>query len=96
MVAELPGWREITPAGVAFKSSLEYKTGEWGVLKPVIDQSKCRRCYLCVVYCPEGAPKVVEDGSVEVDLDYCKGCGICAEECPADAIEMKEVEEVGG
>ncbi len=65
-------------------------TGIWRSFKPVIDQSKCRHCLLCWLYCPEGAIKRVGEDlmSVEVDYDYCKGCGVCANECPAKAIEM--------
>ncbi|HDD56776.1 MAG TPA: ferredoxin, partial [Nitrososphaeria archaeon] len=36
-------------------TSPEYKTGTWRVKKPVIDQSKCIRCLLCWVYCPDMA-----------------------------------------
>ncbi len=84
---KLPGWKEIPIAGVPFKSSLEYKTGDWRTFKPVRDESKCTKCLLCWVYCPEGAIKW--DGeNLTIDYDYCKGCGICAQECPAKAIEM--------
>ena len=64
------------------------RTGSWRIEKPVIDQSRCIRCLLCWVYCPEPAVVRGEDDRVEVDYDYCKGCGICANECPVKAITM--------
>ena len=88
------GWRDlaigctIPEAG----NSILYKTGDWRALRPVLDQSKCVKCLLCWVYCPEPAIKRHEDNTVEIDYDYCKGCGICAVECPTKAITM--VEEV--
>ncbi len=75
----------IVPAAV--KLSTEVKTGSWRVIRPVINQSKCVKCLICWVYCPE--PSIRWDGSsVSIDYDYCKGCGICYRECPAKAIEM--------
>jgi pyruvate ferredoxin oxidoreductase delta subunit len=68
-------------------SSRNYKTGGWRTLKPVVDKTKCIKCYICYDFCPDGAIKKVEDG-IEFDYDYCKGCGICANECPKKAIEM--------
>jgi pyruvate ferredoxin oxidoreductase delta subunit len=82
------GWRELPKGAVSYKSSREYKTGDWGVEAPEIDREKCTKCTLCHIYCPEGAIKMREDGYTEVDLDYCKGCGICAKECPVKCIVM--------
>jgi len=79
---------ELDLGAIPFKSSKEYKTGDWGVAHPKIDHSKCTKCTLCHFFCPEGAIKVREDGYTEVDYNYCKGCGICASECPVKCIEM--------
>ena len=91
----LPGWKQI-PIGAAITkagNSVERRTGDWRVFRPVINQDKCIRCYLCWVYCPEPAIRISEKTyAVEIDYEHCKGCGICAEECPAKAIEL--VEEV--
>ncbi|MEM1508464.1 MAG: 4Fe-4S dicluster-binding protein [Thermofilaceae archaeon] len=64
------------------------KTGLWRTERPVIDRSKCLKCLVCWLYCPEAA--IIRDGddSVEVDYEYCKGCGICANECPVKCITM--------
>ncbi len=69
-------------------SSRRNKTGSWRTLRPVVDAKKCKRCWLCVIYCPDSAMRKGER-SAEPDYDYCKGCGICAAECPANAIAME-------
>ena len=63
----------------------------WRVFRPVVEADKCKRCWLCVMYCPEGAVAKGEKSPV-IDLRFCKGCGICANECPAKAIEMVKEE----
>ncbi len=81
------GWRDLPLSALPYKLSLEYKTGGWRAFRPVIDQSKCVKCLMCWLYCPEMA--VLWDGEkVSINLDYCKGCGICANECPVKAITM--------
>ena len=64
----------------------EVFTGSWRVFKPVRDKSKCVRCGLCVVFCPEAA--IVMKRYPETNYHICKGCGICAHECPTKAIAM--------
>ena len=93
--AELRSWREVPIAGVPWLYSTEYKTGDWRSRRPIIDDSKCVKCLMCYIYCPEMSINVIwnEDKSkvvkVEVNYEYCKGCGICAEECPVKAIRME-------
>jgi len=67
------------------------KTGAWRTYVPKVDHSKCIKCSLCEIYCPEACIHQI-DGLFVPDLDYCKGCGICAHECPRIAITM-ELEE---
>jgi len=69
------------------------KTGFWRTFRPLVNYSKCTRCVLCWIYCPDGAIRRQEDDSPEIDYDYCKGCGICANECPVEAIVMRREEE---
>lgn len=83
-------WKDIPMAGVCWKSSSTYLTGDWKSFAPVIDIKKCTKCMQCAIYCPDSAihwdPK---KGDIEFDLNFCKGCGICANECPTKAIIMK-------
>ena len=89
MSPQQKGWKEIPLGGACWKSSAEYKTGDWRSYKPIWNAEKCVRCMLCHIYCPEGAIKHdTETDKMVFDYDFCKGCGICANECPAEAIEM--------
>ena len=60
--------------------------------KPIWDNTKCIKCGVCYIFCPEGCIIEKEGGLFEADLDYCKGCGICAHECWPGAITMVEEE----
>lgn len=70
-------------------SSAKNKTGNWRTLKPVKDNSKCTKCGLCWMFCPDNAI----NEKLEINYDYCKGCGICAKECPLKAIKMEQEEK---
>ena len=89
MTTEKKGWKELPIAGVCWKPSTEYLTGDWRNYKPVRNPEKCNMCLTCHIYCPDGAiPFNKGTGQIEFDYDHCKGCGICANECPQKAIEM--------
>lgn len=64
-------------------------TGNWRVERPELDLEKCKRCFLCYLYCPDAAIKLDGDNYPHVDYEHCKGCMICYEECPTDAISRK-------
>ncbi len=64
------------------------RTGLWRVFKPVIDKSKCVKCWVCALYCMEDVIDEGPDGYPVIDYEFCKGCGICANECPTKAIDM--------
>ena len=90
MTPKEKSWKEIAPAGVCWKPSTEFLTGDWKTYTPVRDLEKCTRCLLCVLFCPDGAIRwKSEREDIEFDYNFCKGCGICANECPTKAIEMK-------
>jgi pyruvate ferredoxin oxidoreductase delta subunit len=89
MTAEKKGWKEIPIAGVCWRPTTDYLTGDWRTFKPVRDKEKCNRCLMCHVFCPDGA--IIWNSETEdigFNYDYCKGCGICKNECPQEAIEM--------
>ncbi|MCG8532552.1 MAG: 4Fe-4S binding protein [Desulfovibrionales bacterium] len=83
-------WKEITPGGTicAPGNSAEFVTGDWRSLKPIIDESKCKHCLLCLPVCPDSALTVVDNVRQPINYDACKGCGICAEVCAFKAIKM--------
>ena len=65
------------------------QTGNWRVERPEIDLAKCKRCFLCYLYCPEAAMRLDAENFPHIDYDHCKGCMICYEECPTDAISKR-------
>ncbi len=72
----------------AAATSVEVKTGLWRTLRPVIDYSRCNRCWwVCSTFCPDGAIEVRTEGTPKIDYDHCKGCLICVSKCPPHAIE---------
>ena len=74
-------------------NTTQYQTGDWRVLKPIIDNSGCNKCGLCYIFCPDACIEQDEEGYFRVNLFYCKGCGICAIECPKKVITMVAEEE---
>ncbi len=74
-------------------SASSYKTGDWRSQRPTYDFTRCIKCGVCAIYCPEPCIHPNEEGCFEADLFYCKGCGICARECPTGVITMVEEEE---
>jgi len=65
------------------------ETGNWRTERPEIELGKCKRCFLCYLYCPEAAMVLDAENFPHVDYDHCKGCMICFEECPTDAISRR-------
>ena len=88
-------WKDLNPGSIVTDagSADQYATGGWRSQRPVYDNSKCNKCGLCFIFCPEGCITQQEDGLYDANLFYCKGCGICAYECPKDVITMIEEEE---
>ncbi len=77
------------------KPGVAGKTGLWRTERPVVDNEKCTRCFLCEIYCPVNIVRVERETGVEIDYDYCKGCGVCANVCPVHAIKMVPEESFG-
>ena len=74
-------------------SARQYQTGAWRSQRPTYDFSKCIKCGICQLFCPEGCIEQNKEGYFEANLYYCKGCGICARECWPRVIKMVEEEE---
>jgi pyruvate ferredoxin oxidoreductase delta subunit len=71
-------------------SARQYESGTWRSQRPTYEFSRCIKCGLCALYCPEGCIAQNEDSHFVADLFYCKGCGVCARECPTRTITMQE------
>jgi len=87
-------WRDFNVGCIVTESgnAAGYRTGDWRSQRPTYEFSRCLKCGMCQLYCPEGSVKMNKEGYFEADLYYCKGCGICARECPTYVITMKEEE----
>ena len=88
-------WRDLKIGSIVTESgnASQYRTGDWRSQRPTYDFSKCIKCGICQIFCPEGCVEQNAEGYFEANLFYCKGCGICAVECPKDVITMVEEEE---
>jgi len=57
---------------------------------PVITRAWCKRCDICVKFCPERCLSLDEQQiAVLHDPDKCTLCRICERLCPDFAIELK-------
>ena len=82
------------PIGYKATVRVQRHTGDWKSFMPVVDDGKCTKCGLCVLYCPEACIEMTDLG-IKFNYEYCKGCGICDNECPSDAIDMQREELAG-
>jgi len=87
-------WKDLNIGSIVTEpgNASQYQTGDWRSQRPILDNSKCIKCGICYIFCPEGCVEQNPDGYFEANLFYCKGCGICARECWTRAITM--IEEV--
>ena len=53
---------------------------------PIINESKCIGCKICVNICPVDAISM-KDGKAFIDQETCIHCGKCLHICPVNAIE---------
>lgn len=74
-------------------SSKYYRTGDWRSQVPTYTFSRCIKCGVCALFCPEGCIGPNAEGHFQADLFWCKGCGICSRECPTGVITMVDEEE---
>ena len=62
--------------------------GFLGVVEPVVDETRCSGCELCVPVCKREAIELKE-GVAVIDKEECGHCGQCITVCPLDAIREK-------
>jgi len=88
-------WMDVGIGGIVEEAgnASQYESGTWRSQRPIFDFSRCIKCGLCQLFCPEGCVEQNADGYFEANLFYCKGCGICARECWPRAITMVDEEE---
>lgn len=88
-------WRDLEIGGIVTSpgNTRLYRSGDWRSQKPEYEFSRCIKCGLCALYCPEACIGKNDEGYFTADLFYCKGCGICARECPVYVISMTEETE---
>lgn len=88
-------WKDLEIGCIATEpgNASQYQTGTWRSQRPTYDFSKCIKCGICQIFCPEGCIGQNKEGHFEANLYYCKGCGICARECWTKVITMVEEEE---
>ena len=97
-----PGWLTLpceepllsAPAIHAAATSELSQTGLWRTERPIIDESRCNRCWwICSTFCPDGAIQVDAERRPQIDYDHCKGCLVCVAQCPPHAIIAVPEEE---
>jgi len=88
-------WRDLEVGSIVTEpgNACQYRTGDWRSQRPTYDTSKCIKCGICQLFCPEGCIEQDENGYFKANLYYCKGCGICATECWTGVITMVEEKE---
>lgn len=67
----------------------ETKRAQHRVNIPLLDESLCDGCAICVDNCPAGALSLVDNKPVR-DLNKCGGCSTCVFECPSHAMYFAE------
>jgi 2-oxoacid:acceptor oxidoreductase delta subunit (pyruvate/2-ketoisovalerate family) len=85
---ELPRISNVIPAVEISGRNPHYSKGTTKTDFPLIDKTKCTKCSLCWISCPEGCLNRKPDGYYQVEEEYCSGCGMCAEVCAPKAIRM--------
>jgi pyruvate ferredoxin oxidoreductase gamma subunit len=93
---EAPQWIDVpfeearlsAPAIHGAATSVQVKTGAWRTMRPVVDETRCKKCWwICSTFCPDSAIQVSAENRPEIDYDHCKGCMICVAICPSHAID---------
>ena len=77
-------------SGAASRAATVISKPKWKIepIISVIDESKCKKCGICVDKCPYGAIKQEEGKPASIITASCHGCGTCVAECPSHAISQ--------
>lgn len=89
-LVKIPKEKELPYAGIVKSPAVNGEqrnmvTGNWRILRPVVDHDTCTLCMTCYMSCPDACITAVDEKIVH-DLEYCKGCGICTAVCPVKAV----------
>ena len=57
---------------------------------PIVDESKCIGCGMCVTVCPHAVFIVAGRKASVTDADLCMECGACAVNCSAGAVSVEK------
>lgn len=56
----------------------------------IIRQELCKKCGICISFCPQEVLTLGYGGWPEVkDVDNCTGCALCVMRCPDFALELE-------
>ena len=61
--------------------------------KLVVEKTWCKKCGICVEYCPKKVLEINSDGVELIDENNCILCGLCELRCPDYAIYIEENNE---
>lgn len=70
---------------ILLKPEIREKKTFYGMMMPVLDSLRCKRCNLCGIKCRFGA---IHEGNI--DDAKCERCGLCVEICPEKALYFEK------
>ncbi len=75
-------------SGAASRAATVISKPKWKIepIISIVDESKCKKCGVCVDKCPYGAIRQEKGQPANIITASCHGCGTCVAECPSHAI----------